>query len=188
MSASLPGRGTAALGLRTNRSRAGGACPPASTGFHCVAGATSASRITFLGPTRRSRNGAIARGQLAAAISRSALLIVTCASFSASANVDADTGGPDTGPVPKVGGAPGVDGDAADVDGVDGTAAGCESERQAADAAAKPSGAVIRNCLRVFMSKRILCCRATRAKDQARRQGINSWRRRSTAAAQDEAL
>ena len=37
-------------------------------------------------------------------------LIVTCASFSASANVAGDTGGPDTGAVPNVGGAPGVGG------------------------------------------------------------------------------
>jgi len=60
------------------------------------------------GPTRRSSSGAIERCHVDAAISRSAAFIVTCASFSASANVAADTGGPDTGPVPNVGGAPGV--------------------------------------------------------------------------------
>ena len=57
---------------------------------------------------RRSSSGASERCQLDAAISRSAGRIVTCTSFSASANVAADTGGPVTGPVPNVGGAPGV--------------------------------------------------------------------------------
>src|SRR6185295_19031410 len=80
-----------------------------STGFHRVAGATSGSIVTLRGPTRRSSSGAIDRRQLAAAISRSAGVIVTCASFSASAKVDGATGGPETGPVPNVGGAPGVD-------------------------------------------------------------------------------
>jgi hypothetical protein len=81
--------------------------------------------------------------QLAAAISRSATVIVTCASFSASANVDGETGGPDIGPVPKVGGAPGVVGGAGGVPT-------CGSARRAI-AASAPIGAVIRNCLRVFM-------------------------------------
>jgi hypothetical protein len=79
-------------------------------GVHTVAGATSASSDTLRGPVRRSRSGASDRCQLAAAISRSAGRSVTCTSFSASANVDGDTGGPVTGPVPNVGGAPGVDG------------------------------------------------------------------------------
>jgi hypothetical protein len=70
--------------------------------------------------------------------------MVTCASFSASANVDADTGGPVTGPVPKVGGAPGA------ADEVAGAADG-GSLRHATAAARAPSGAAIRNCLRVFM-------------------------------------
>src|SRR4029079_16088873 len=48
------------------------------------------------------------------------------------------------GPVPNAGGAPGVAGGAA-------TGALCGSPRQAAVAASTPSGAVIRNCLRVFM-------------------------------------
>ena len=47
---------------------------------------------------RRSSSGAIDRCQLDAASSRSAGRIVTCTSFSASANVAADTGGPLTGP------------------------------------------------------------------------------------------
>ena len=59
------------------------------------------------------------RCQVEAAMSRSAGVIVTCASFSASANVADDTGGPDTGPVPNVGGAPAV------VDGVVDCVPGC---------------------------------------------------------------
>ena len=81
---------------RTHRAT-GPALAPASNGFQRVAGATSGSSATLRGPTRRSSSGAIDRRQLAAAISRSAAVIVTCASFSASAKVDADTGGPDAG-------------------------------------------------------------------------------------------
>src|SRR5215211_5544438 len=81
-------------------------------GFHCAAGATFGSIVTFLGPTRRSSNGARERRQLPAACSRSAELMLTCMSLSASANVDAETGGPDTGPVPNVGGAPATVGEA----------------------------------------------------------------------------
>jgi hypothetical protein len=97
------------------------------------------------GPVRRSSNGAIDRCQLAAAISRWAALIVTCASFSASAKVAGATAGPETGPVPKVGGAPGV--------------AGAEppvlrgSLSHATEAASAPSGAVIRNRRRVFIAR-----------------------------------
>src|SRR5882724_4808381 len=108
MSASLVGNGTASLLLRTNVSRDGPEFSPASTGSQRVAGATPGSSVIFRGPTRRSRSGAIDCRQLAAAISRSAALIVTCASVSASANVEGDTAGPDTGAVPNVGGAPGV--------------------------------------------------------------------------------
>jgi hypothetical protein len=119
---------------------------PLSIGFHRVAGATSGARATLCGPTRRSSSGAIDRCQLAAAISRSAPVIVTCASFSASANVDGDTGGPDTGPVPKVGGAPGVAGDA-------GPGVVCGSLRHATAAAIAPNGAAIRNRRRVFIAR-----------------------------------
>jgi hypothetical protein len=45
--------------------------------------------------------------QLAAAVSRSAGLISNRTSFSASANVEAETGGPTSGAVPKAGGVPG---------------------------------------------------------------------------------
>ena len=119
---------------------------PRSTGFQRVAGATSASSATLRGPTRRSSNGAIDVRQLAAAISRSAGVIVTCTSFSASAKVAGDTAGPDTG-------------------------RGAERRRRAGRgrrrgaargrllAAARggrdggDAGAVIRNCRRVFMAR-----------------------------------
>src|SRR5207247_2138356 len=55
-----------------------------------------------------------------------------------------DTAGPDTGAVPKVGGAPGGGAE---------TVAPCGSPRHATAAPSTPSGAVIRNCLRVFMSQ-----------------------------------
>jgi hypothetical protein len=142
--ASLVGSATRLLVLRTNLSTAGPEPGPANTGFHNVAGAVSASISTLRGPTRRSSSGAIDRRQLSAAISRSAALIVTWASFSASAKVAADTAGPEAGAVANVGGAPGV------ADGMAPLGAGC-SPRHAVAAASMPSGAVIRNCLRVFM-------------------------------------
>src|SRR6202030_2187807 len=114
-------------------------------GFQRVAGATCGSSAIFRGPTRRSRSGAIDWRQLAAAISRSAAVIVTCASVSASANVDACTAGPAIGEAPNVGGAPGV------VGGVETELPGC-SLRHATAAPSTPSGAVIRNCRRVFMA------------------------------------
>jgi hypothetical protein len=108
MSASLAGSARASPLLRTNRSRAGPGLAAVNTGFQRLAGARSGSSAIFFGPVLRSRRGAIVRPQLAAAISRSPAVIVTCASFSASANVEAATGGPAAGDVPKVGGAPGV--------------------------------------------------------------------------------
>src|SRR5262249_45808716 len=145
MSASLAGSARASLLLRTNLSLTGPGLAAVNTGFQRVAGASSGSSAIFFGPVLRSSSGAIDRCQLAAAISRSSAVIVTCASFSASANVEAATGGPDAGDVPKVGGAPGVVGS-----GVWLTVAGCRS-RQATAAPTTPSGAVIRNCLRVFI-------------------------------------
>ena len=145
MSASLAGNG-AARPRSARTGRVSGPCARSvSTGCQRVAGETCGSSATFRGPTRRSSSGAIDRRQLAAAISRSDALVVTCASFSASANVAAETGGPDAVPVPKVGGAPGV------VGGVGPADPGC-SRLQAAAAPRTPSGAVIRNCLRVFMA------------------------------------
>src|SRR5438128_874464 len=91
-----------------NLSRSEPVVCPGSTGFHRVAGASSDSNVTFRGPVRRSRLDAIEVRQLAAAMLRSAVVIVTCASFSASAKVDGETSGPTAGAVPNVGGAPGV--------------------------------------------------------------------------------
>jgi hypothetical protein len=74
---------------------------------------------------------------------------VTCISFSASANVAADISGPAPGAVPKAGGVPGV----ADDEPAGAGAGGVGSVlRQAAATANAPIGAVIRNCLRVFMT------------------------------------
>ena len=102
------GSGPALARLRTNASRVG-----AATGvderrrFQIVAGAIVGLERDLARAVRRSRSGASDRCQLDAASSRSAGRIVTCISFSASANVAGDTGGPVTGPVPNVGGAPG---------------------------------------------------------------------------------
>jgi hypothetical protein len=126
-----------------NLSRAGPAVIPARTGFHCVAGASAGSNGTFRGPVRRSSIAAIDRRHVAAAIVRSASVIVTCTNFSASANVAGETAGPTSGAVPNVGGAPGVE----DVDGTDDF---CSSPRQAAATPSRPIGAWIRNCRRVF--------------------------------------
>src|SRR5262245_19487338 len=164
MSASFAGSGPGSALLRANASRDGPtACPP-RFGFQRVAGATPGSSATLRGPTRRSSCGAIDRGQLSAAISRSEGLIVTCISFSASANVAGDTGGPAAGAVAKVGGAPGVVGAAGVAAGGVATLVLCGSLRQAIAAPSAPSGAVIRNCLRVFIAKNVLAmfvsCRA----------------------------
>jgi aminobenzoyl-glutamate utilization protein B len=75
-----------------------------------------------------------------------ASVIVTCASFSASANVVAVTSGPTGGAVLNATGAPGVAGWAAG----DCVAPPSLSPRHAAAAAARPSGARMRNCRRVF--------------------------------------
>ena len=77
--------------------------------------------------------------------------MVICTSFSASAKVAADTGGPVTGPVPKAGGAPGVGGvDMVVVDA--GTGEDGAWPRHSAVAVSMPMGAVIRNCRRLFMA------------------------------------
>ncbi len=145
MSTSLAGNGGGSSWPRTNASRVGTDWP-GSTGFHRVAGAVSDSSSTFRGPTRRSSSGAIDRRQVSAAIFRSSAVIVTCESFSASANVDGETAGPVAGAVANVGGAPGV------ADG--GVAAPCcASSPHAIAAATTPSGVAIRNCRRVFMPK-----------------------------------
>src|SRR5262249_36982747 len=79
--------------------------------------------------------------------------MVTCASFSASANVAADTGGPGGGPVPDVGGGPAGRRGRGVVGVVEEPAGGplCGSLLHANAAASAPMGAVTRNCLRVFI-------------------------------------
>ena len=67
---------------------------------------------TLRGPVRRSRYGAIDCRHESAACWRSAGVIVTCISFSASAKVAGVNAGPEPAPVPNVGGAPGVAGGA----------------------------------------------------------------------------
>src|SRR5262245_11812520 len=157
ISASFAGNERASPLLRTNASRDGPIGWPPRFGFHRVAGATLSSSATLRGPTRRSSCGAIARGQLSAAISRSAALIVTCISFSASAKVAGDTGGPTAGAVANVGGAPGVAGAAGAEAGGLAPVVVCGSLLQAIATPSAPSGAVIRNCLRVFMGSASAC-------------------------------
>src|SRR6185369_13963347 len=126
---------------------------PGNIGFHNVAGASVSASATFRGPVRRSRYCAIDVRHVSAACWRSAGVIVTRASFSASANVAGVTTGPAPAPVPNVGGAPGVDGvGAAGGGAVDCVAGGGGvSLLHAAAATSTPSGARIRNCRRVFM-------------------------------------
>ena len=82
---------------------------PGSIGFQSVAGAS------VVGDRDLARPGAaleVRRHRLSATTSaaccRSAGVIVTCISFSASANVAGVTAGPEPARVPNVGGAPGV--------------------------------------------------------------------------------
>src|SRR5207245_10423326 len=83
---------------------------PGSIGFQSVAGASVAVIATFLGPVRRSKYCASDVRHESAACCRSAGVMATCISFSASANVAGVTGGPAPVPGPNVGGAPGVTG------------------------------------------------------------------------------
>src|SRR6185312_1758828 len=83
--------------------------------------------------------GAMALRQFPAASARSASLICTCTSFSASANVATETSGPTGGAVPNAGGAPGV----ADV-------GSWELRFGATAAASEPIAAVSKNCRRAF--------------------------------------
>jgi|SRR5690348_4086943 hypothetical protein len=76
--------------------------------------------------------------QLPAAVWRSAGLSSNCTSFSASAKVDVETGGPASGDVPKAGGAPGVVG--ADSD--------CVGWRQATEEVISAAETPLRNCRR----------------------------------------
>lgn len=110
------------------------AVTPGMIGFHSVAGASMSVIATLRGPVRRSRYGANSARHESAACCRSASVIVTCISFSASANVAVLTGGPAPAPVPHVGGAPAVVGVDCELDVGD-------SLRQAVAATSKPSGA-----------------------------------------------
>ena len=66
-----------------------------------------------------------------------------------------------TGPVPNAGGAPGVAGCV--VGGGAEAGAVCSPLRHATAAPSTPSGAVMRNCLRVFMAPRIISAFAREA-------------------------
>src|SRR6266536_1054310 len=127
----------------TNRSRDVDAAMPGSMGFQSVAGASVGAIVTLRGPVRRSRYWASDVRHVSAACCRSASVIVTCISFSASANVAGETAGPEPAPVPNVGGAPGVSGVDCELDGPD-------LLRQAA-VTSTAIGAVIRNWRRVFI-------------------------------------
>ena len=111
---------------------------PGSTGSQRVAGATDGRRreLARAGAAlveRRHASCANCRRPSA----RSAGLSSNCTSFSASANVAGETGGPTAGAVPKAGGAPG--GGAADSG---------EGLRQAAVPAMRAAEARLRNCRR----------------------------------------
>src|SRR3954469_20354070 len=99
MSASLDGSGTSAPLERVKRS-AFGVGSPATSGVHRGAGASVGSSSTLRGPVRRSSSAAIDVRQLCAAIARCAGVIVTCTSFSASANVAGVTPSPPSAPPP----------------------------------------------------------------------------------------
>src|SRR4249919_157246 len=127
---------------------------PGSIGFQSAAGASVAAMATFRGPVRLSRYGAIDLRQAPAACCRSAGVMVTCMSFSASANVAGVTAGPEPAPVPNVGGAPAVPDAGVDCDAGAGVPCPEPVEGSLLHAAAvtrKPSGAWIRNWRRVFM-------------------------------------
>src|SRR5215813_9720801 len=129
---------------RTNRSGADSVVTPGSAGFQSVAGASVSAIATLRGPVRRSRYCASDWRHEPAACCRSAGVIVTCISLSASANVCAVTSGPEPAPVPKVGGAPAVV-------GVDEVSVGVAELRHALAATNAPRGALIRNWRRVFI-------------------------------------
>src|SRR4051812_10438635 len=96
ISSSLAGSGPGSVAERTNRSRDEATLVDA-IGVQRVAGDTSGSGAIFRGPVRRSAMPAIVFDQVAAAIDRSAAVIWTCASFSASAKVVGETAGPADG-------------------------------------------------------------------------------------------
>ena len=112
MSASVAGSGPGSVFDLTNRSRAGGVNPTARAGSHSMPGTRSSVIATFRGPVRRSIVADNVRRQDPAMVARSASVLETCISFSASAKVAADTSGPVPDEVPNATGAPGVAGGA----------------------------------------------------------------------------
>jgi hypothetical protein len=145
MSSSDEGSGAPSSFDRTNLSVEGGDdTAPAAPGSRAWRARPPSSMATFRGPVRRSRYGAIDVRHESAACWRSAGVIVTCISFSASAKVAGVTTGPEPRPVPNVGGAPAV------VGAVCGPVGGA-SLRHAEAATSTPRGAHSRNCRRVFI-------------------------------------
>src|SRR6478672_11979737 len=145
MSASFDGSATASAVARTKRS-AFGVGSPATSGVQCVAGESVGSSVIVRGPVRRSNSAASDVRQLFAIMSRCAGVIVTCISFSASANVAGVTAGPTGGAVLNAGGAPAVA-------GVGAAVPDCVLEPlHAASVAARPSGASRRKVRRVVTS------------------------------------
>src|SRR2546428_5608264 len=144
IAASDEGNGAPSGFDRTNRSRDVDAATLGSIGFQSVAGASVAAIATLRGPVRRSMYCASDVRHVSAACCRSAVVIVTCISFSASAKVAGVTTGPAPAPVPNVGGAPGGT-------GVDWEINDCDLLRQAAAATSMASGARTRNWRRVFI-------------------------------------
>src|SRR5436190_24326823 len=110
MSASLDGSGTSEDADLTKRSVVATAGYLVVSGVQRVAGASVSSSARLRGPVRRSSRAASDVRQLRDAISRCAGVMVTCISFSASANVAGVTSGPTGGAVLNAGGAPGVSG------------------------------------------------------------------------------
>src|SRR4026208_2394557 len=110
MASSDDGSGAPSAFDRAKRSGDDDKTSPGSSGFQSVAGSSVSEIATFRGPVRRSRYGASDWRHESAACWRSAGVIITCISFSASANAAGVTSGPEPTPGPNVGGAPAVDG------------------------------------------------------------------------------
>src|SRR5579859_2643183 len=136
MSSSFVGREAASVLLK-NRSCRTTDLAPGIIGFHLVAGASPSSSASFFGPVRRSYTAASVFLQLEAASARSASVMGNCTSFSPSANVVVETSGPNAGPAPNAGGAPG-----GKFEGF------CARSREAAAALSSPREVTVKNSLR----------------------------------------
>src|SRR5579864_92937 len=141
MSASFAGREELPALLRTNRSFGAATLTPGSMGSHLAAGASVDSSGNFRGPVRRSYTDASVLRQVEAAIARSESLSGNWTSFSASANVATETSGPNSGPAPNAGGAPG-----GNVDKF------CARMREAAAPPSTASDVRVKNSLRDFIN------------------------------------